>query len=337
MVRPGYMQQQWRALVPMIDVGRRQAADRDDVRPRRLRPGAAGHGRAADPRQVGRAGAMNAAHRQLDHRVRFDWGPTGAAAIADGADVAVVVDVLSFTTTLCVAVERGMTVLPFRWKDERAAAYAEERDGHPRRRPARGAGAAGPRRRSACRRRRCRRCPASSGSSCRRRTARRSRSASPTPAPRWSVPACATGPPSPAGSLAPRRHDRGRRRRRALARRLAPPVRRGPLGRRCGAGAPAAATTCRPEARVAADAVPGRRGDVRRRRCTDCASGLELSAAGFAEDVAVAAELDVSDVVPVLADGAVPPIVATLTVAGCRWAARQAHRHRARRRIDSDA
>ncbi|HRD61661.1 MAG TPA: 2-phosphosulfolactate phosphatase, partial [Nocardioides sp.] len=56
-----------------------------------------------------------AAHRQLDHRVRFDWGPTGAAAIAEGADVAVVVDVLSFTTTLCVAVERGMTVLPYRW------------------------------------------------------------------------------------------------------------------------------------------------------------------------------------------------------------------------------
>ena len=70
---------------------------------------------------------MNPAHRQLDHRVRFDWGPTGAAAIAEGADVAVVVDVLSFTTTLCVAVERGMTVLPYRWKDERAAAYAEER------------------------------------------------------------------------------------------------------------------------------------------------------------------------------------------------------------------
>ena len=66
-------------------------------------------------------------HRQPSYRVRFDWGPTGAAAIAEGADVAVVVDVLSFTTTLCVAVERGMAVLPYRWKDERAAAYAEER------------------------------------------------------------------------------------------------------------------------------------------------------------------------------------------------------------------
>jgi 2-phosphosulfolactate phosphatase len=58
--------------------------------------------------------------------VRFEWGPTGAAAVA--APVTVVVDVLSFTTTLSVAVERGMTVYPFRWKDERAASYAEERD-----------------------------------------------------------------------------------------------------------------------------------------------------------------------------------------------------------------
>ena len=70
---------------------------------------------------------MIPAHRQRAHRVRFDWGPTGAAAIAEGADVAVVVDVLSFSTTVCVAVERGTTVLPFRWNDERAAAYAEER------------------------------------------------------------------------------------------------------------------------------------------------------------------------------------------------------------------
>lgn len=67
---------------------------------------------------------FNPAHTQREFAVRFDWGPTGAAATA--ADVAVVVDVLSFTTTLSVAVERGIEVLPFRWRDERAAAYAEE-------------------------------------------------------------------------------------------------------------------------------------------------------------------------------------------------------------------
>lgn len=57
--------------------------------------------------------------------VRFEWGPTGAAAVA--APVTVVVDVLSFTTTLTVALDRGIVVHPFRWRDQRAAAYAAER------------------------------------------------------------------------------------------------------------------------------------------------------------------------------------------------------------------
>ena len=63
---------------------------------------------------------------QGEHRVRLDWGPTGAAATA--AEVSVVVDVLSFSTSVTVAVERGMQVLPFAWRDARAAAYAEEHD-----------------------------------------------------------------------------------------------------------------------------------------------------------------------------------------------------------------
>jgi len=40
----------------------------------------------------------------------------------------VVVDVLSFTTTLSVALAVGSTVLPYRWNDETAAAYAQEHD-----------------------------------------------------------------------------------------------------------------------------------------------------------------------------------------------------------------
>lgn len=67
------------------------------------------------------------AHGQAAYAVRFDWGPTGAAAIAEGADLAVVVDVLSFTTTLSVAGERGVTVFPYRWRDDTAEAYAVER------------------------------------------------------------------------------------------------------------------------------------------------------------------------------------------------------------------
>jgi len=67
-------------------------------------------------------------HGQAAYAVRFEWGPTGAAAIGADADIAVVVDVLSFTTTLTVAMERGMTVYPYRWKDARAAQFAAERD-----------------------------------------------------------------------------------------------------------------------------------------------------------------------------------------------------------------
>ena len=69
---------------------------------------------------------VDPAHAQAGFRVRLEWGPTGAAAITDGADVAVVVDVLSFTTTVTVAVERGVVVHPFLWRDDRAAAYAAE-------------------------------------------------------------------------------------------------------------------------------------------------------------------------------------------------------------------
>ena len=75
-----------------------------------------------------RAPASHETHGQPSYAVRLEWGPTGAAAIAEGADVAVVVDVLSFTTTLSVALDRGMTVYPYRWRDDGAAAYAAERD-----------------------------------------------------------------------------------------------------------------------------------------------------------------------------------------------------------------
>ncbi len=71
---------------------------------------------------------VDPAHLQADHAVRCEWGPTGASQLARGVDVAVVVDVLSFTTSVTVAVDRGITVFPFRWGDQRAAEYADEVD-----------------------------------------------------------------------------------------------------------------------------------------------------------------------------------------------------------------
>ena len=44
--------------------------------------------------------------------MRHDWASTGATAIAADADVAVVVDVLSFTTTLSVATDLGVPSCP---------------------------------------------------------------------------------------------------------------------------------------------------------------------------------------------------------------------------------
>lgn len=58
--------------------------------------------------------------------VRFDWGPMGARAVH--ADVAVIVDVLSFSTSVTIAVDRGMTVFPYPWKGDRAAEFAIEHD-----------------------------------------------------------------------------------------------------------------------------------------------------------------------------------------------------------------
>lgn len=63
---------------------------------------------------------------QGDFDVRLDWGPTGAAATQ--ADVSVIVDVLSFSTSVTVAVERGSCVFPSRWKDDRASEFAAAHD-----------------------------------------------------------------------------------------------------------------------------------------------------------------------------------------------------------------
>jgi 2-phosphosulfolactate phosphatase len=67
-------------------------------------------------------------HAQRDATVRMDWGLSGAGAVGADAAIAVVVDVLSFTTTLTVAVDAGAEVYPFRWKDASAREFAKEHD-----------------------------------------------------------------------------------------------------------------------------------------------------------------------------------------------------------------
>lgn len=73
-----------------------------------------------------RVGVVADLFGQGDVAVRLDWGPVGARATA--SDIAVVVDVLSFSTSVTVAIERGMRVYPYPWRGPRAKEFAAEHD-----------------------------------------------------------------------------------------------------------------------------------------------------------------------------------------------------------------
>jgi 2-phosphosulfolactate phosphatase len=56
--------------------------------------------------------------------IRCEWGLPGIRLVGGSADVLIIVDALSFSTCVDVAVSRGARVFPFRWKDESARDYA---------------------------------------------------------------------------------------------------------------------------------------------------------------------------------------------------------------------
>jgi 2-phosphosulfolactate phosphatase len=65
---------------------------------------------------------------QFDGDVRFEWGPTGAAYGTPSAGCLVVVDVLSFTTSVTVCAGRGIAVIPHPWGDPDVAEFAAAHD-----------------------------------------------------------------------------------------------------------------------------------------------------------------------------------------------------------------
>ena len=244
---------------------------------------------------------------QGDFSIRLDWGPVGAAEMQ--ADVCVVVDVLSFSTSVTIAVERGMTVFPYRWKGPLADEFARINDAV-------------------------------------LAVGRLEASAIDRPPPPSLSPAallgCAVTPrivlPSPNGStICVLLQDSGAeiligslRNASAVASQLAYAVRAGAsvglvaAGERWGAdgslrpaledhlGAGAIVSHLRrlgvaegasPEAVAAADLFDASRADLRQ-RLHACVGGRELTGKGFASDVDAAADLDASMTVPVLVEGA---------------------------------
>lgn len=61
---------------------------------------------------------------QAPFGVRFEWGLAGAMALAPSSSCLVVVDVLSFSTAVSVAVDAGTRVYPYAWHDRSAADFA---------------------------------------------------------------------------------------------------------------------------------------------------------------------------------------------------------------------
>jgi 2-phosphosulfolactate phosphatase len=57
--------------------------------------------------------------------IRCEWSLAGLRHLAENSVAVVIVDVLSFSTCVDIAVSRGAVVYPYRWRDASAAAYAQ--------------------------------------------------------------------------------------------------------------------------------------------------------------------------------------------------------------------
>ena len=61
---------------------------------------------------------------QSDFDVRCEWGRQGVLQLAPISDVIIIVDVLSFSTCIEIANSRGAIAYPYQWKGDFAVAYA---------------------------------------------------------------------------------------------------------------------------------------------------------------------------------------------------------------------
>ena len=61
---------------------------------------------------------------QSEYNIRCEWSERGFSLLAPVSDVVIIVDVLSFTTSVEIAANRGAVVYPYRWNDETANEFA---------------------------------------------------------------------------------------------------------------------------------------------------------------------------------------------------------------------
>jgi 2-phosphosulfolactate phosphatase len=64
---------------------------------------------------------------QAEYDLRCEWGLQGLLNLSAISDAVIVVDILSFSTAVDIVVAKGAFVLPYRWKDDSAAQFAEEK------------------------------------------------------------------------------------------------------------------------------------------------------------------------------------------------------------------
>lgn len=69
-------------------------------------------------------------YSQSDFEVRLEWGLPAVEHLAPDVDCVVVVDVMSFSTCVSVAIDNGALIYPYPWKDDSAIQYAEQIGAH---------------------------------------------------------------------------------------------------------------------------------------------------------------------------------------------------------------
>ncbi|MBA3027857.1 MAG: hypothetical protein FP816_03465 [Desulfobacteraceae bacterium] len=62
---------------------------------------------------------------QSEFDIRCEWGEMAVEVLAPVSDAVIIVDIMSFSTAVTIAVARGAVVFPYRWKDNSRVEYAK--------------------------------------------------------------------------------------------------------------------------------------------------------------------------------------------------------------------